>query len=125
MDKPLQSQMEADSLRDVIYSLPFYNDLVINRKTNATVLAITFKKADLDSKHRIEMVKQIKDVSAIFSEKHNIELHYSGMPYIRTAIMNKVAGEMKLFLFLGILITAIILGLFFRSLTSVLFSHSV
>ena len=122
MTKPLQSQMEADSLRDVIYSLPFYNDLVINRKTNATVLAITFKKADLDSKHRLEMVEQIKSASQIFSAKHKIDLHYSGMPYIRTAIMNKVAGEMKLFLLLGVLITVIILWIFFRSIASVLFS---
>lgn len=122
MSKPLQSQMEADSLRDLIYSLPFYNDLVINKKTNATLLAITFKKADLDSEHRIEIVKQIKAEAQKFSEKHNINLHYSGMPYIRTAIMNKVSGEMKLFLLLGVLITAIILWAFFRSITSVLFS---
>lgn len=122
MDKPLQSQEEADSLRDVIFSLPFYNDLVINKETNATVLAITFKKADLDSRHRIEIVEQIKSASQQFSEKHKIDLHYSGMPYIRTAIMNKVSGEMKLFLILGVLITALILWMFFRSFISVLFS---
>ena len=122
MNNPLQSQAEADSLRDLIYALPFYKDLVINRNTNATILAITFKKADLDSKHRIEIVKQIKSVSDEFAAKHNIDLHFSGMPYIRTAIMNKVSGEMKLFLLLGIFITAVILWIFFRSFRSVLFS---
>lgn len=125
MNKPLLSQTEADSLREVIYSLPFYNDLVINRKANATILAITFKKADLDSKHRIEMIEQIKSASQIFSKKHKIDLHYSGMPYIRTAIMNKVSGEMKLFLLLGVLVTAIILWIFFKSARSVMFSIAV
>jgi predicted RND superfamily exporter protein len=122
MRKALQTQAEADSLRNLIYALPFYNDLVINKNTQATILAITFKKADLDSKHRLEMVKQIKEVSASFAKKNNVSLHYSGMPYIRTSIMNMVAGELKLFLLLGVLITTIILWLFFRSLFSVIFS---
>ncbi|HKR06178.1 MAG TPA: efflux RND transporter permease subunit [Bacteroidia bacterium] len=122
INKPLQSQTEVDSLREVIYSLPFYNDLIINKNTNATIVAITFKKQDLDSKHRVEIVKQIKNEAQKFSEKYHIPLHYSGMPYIRTALMNKVAGEMKLFLLLGVLITTTILWAFFRSITSVLFS---
>ncbi|MBL7926135.1 MAG: MMPL family transporter [Bacteroidia bacterium] len=122
MTKPLQTQAEADSLRNLIYNLPFYNDLVINQKTNATLIAITFKKVDLNSKHRIQMVEQIKAVSQKFEAGHQLKLHYSGMPYIRTAIMNKVSGEMKLFLILGIIITTIILGLFFKSFTSVVFS---
>ncbi len=122
MNGPVKTQNQADSLREIIYSLPFYDGLVLNRKTNATVLAITFKKADLDSKHRIQMVGQIKELGEIFSKKHNISLHYSGMPYIRTAIMNKVAGEMKLFLLLGVVITALILWMFFRSIISVFFS---
>lgn len=122
LTQPLTSQQQADSIKEVIFSLPFYNNLVMNRETNATVIAINFKKADLDSKHRIEMVEDIKKASEEFSAKHKIDLHYSGMPYIRTAIMNKVSGEMKLFLLLGVLVTAAILWAFFRSFTTVLFS---
>ncbi|HMT28862.1 MAG TPA: MMPL family transporter, partial [Bacteroidia bacterium] len=57
-----------------------------------------------------------------FSKKHNIELHYSGMPYVRTGIMKKVSGEMELFLLLGIFITAIILWAFFKSLKTVFYA---
>lgn len=116
------TQAEVDSLKDLIYSLPFYDGLVINKETNATVMAITFKKADLDSKHRIEMVEQITKYGDTFAAKHNIPLHYSGMPFIRTATMKKVSHELELFLLLSIVITTIILGIFFRSFTSVLIS---
>ena len=44
------------------------------------------------------------------------------MPYIRSAIMKKVSGEMTLFLILAVLVTALVLWVFFRSLSSVLFS---
>lgn len=120
--KPLANQPEADSLKQIIYDLPFYSDLIINKQTGATIMAITFKKADLDSKHRIEMVNDIKKYADEFAAKHKINIHYSGMPYIRTAIMNKVSGEMKLFLILGVVITAFILWAFFKSFTSVVFS---
>ena len=42
LNKKPDSQQELDSIKKVIYSLPFYNGLVINKKTNATVMAITF-----------------------------------------------------------------------------------
>ncbi|MDQ3049318.1 MAG: MMPL family transporter [Bacteroidota bacterium] len=117
-----RTQEEVDSLKKIIYAMPFYDGLVINKETNATLMAITFKKADLDSKYRLEMVKNITDEANRFAEKHGVTLHYSGMPYIRTALMNKVSGEMKLFLLLSVIITTIILGALFRSFTTVLLS---
>jgi len=120
-----KTQEEVDSLKKVIYSMPFYDGLVINKETNATLMAITFKKADLDSKHRLEMVKNIREEADLFAKKHGVTLHFSGMPYIRTALMNKVSGEMKLFLLLSVLITAVILGAFFRSFTTVILSIMV
>jgi alkylation response protein AidB-like acyl-CoA dehydrogenase len=33
-----------------------------------------------------------------FATKHKVEMHYSGMPYIRSQIMTKVSQEMTLFL---------------------------
>ena len=120
--KEPQSQEEVDSIKNVIFNLPFYNNLLFNKETGAHLLAITFKKKDLDSKRRIAIVDEIKVLCQQFEANHHTELKYSGMPYIRTAVMKKVSGEMKLFLILALLITAIILWAFFRSFTSVLFS---
>jgi len=125
INKKPNSQQELDSIKKVIYSLPFYNGLVINKKSNATVMAITFDDKKLNSKARIEIVKVIKDKADAFSLKHNIELHYSGMPYIRTHFMKVVSDEMFLFLILAIGITALILLLFSRSFRVVAYSMAV
>jgi predicted RND superfamily exporter protein len=85
-------------------------------------MAITFTKKDLNSKRRLEIVAEIKVLAEVFAKKHNIEMHYSGMPYIRSQVMTKVSHEMTLFLVLAILVTAIILWVFFRSGSVVFFS---
>lgn len=116
------SQQELDSLKNLIHSLPFYEGLIYNKETGATLMAITFNKKDLNSKHRIELVGKIKKATEQFSQKHHLKIHYSGMPYIRTAFMDIVSSEMTLFLILAIVVTGIILWMFFRSMSSVLFS---
>lgn len=122
MKSKLKSQQELDSLQKVIHELPFYNNLIYNKESGATLLAITMKKADLNSKNRLKIVGEIKSKGEEFSKKHNIELHYSGMPFVRTAIMKKVSGEMELFLLLGLVITGIILWAFFKSVKTVFYA---
>lgn len=109
------SQSQLDSLKTLIYSLPFYEGLIYNKETNATLIAITFDDKKLNSKDRLEIVENIKDLAHEFSAKHNVTLHFSGLPYIRTTFMKVVSYEMKLFLILAIAVTALILFLFFRS----------
>jgi predicted RND superfamily exporter protein len=119
---PLKSQAEADSIKAQVQNLSFYDGIIYNKENQATLMAITFHKKDLDSKRRIKIVEEIKILSEAFSKKHNVEMHYSGMPYIRTQYMIRVSGEMTMFLILAVIVTAIILWLFFRSFTSVFFS---
>ena len=120
--QPLKTQAELDALKEEILALPFYDGMIYNKKTGATVMAISFHKKDLDSKHRLEMVAQIRDLAESFSKKHNLTVHYSGMPYIRSQVMTKVSHEMTLFLVLAVVVTAIILWLFFRSFVTVIYS---
>ncbi len=116
------NQQQVDSFKQDILALPFYKGLIYNQETGANLMAITFNKKDLNSKRRLTIVDDIKMVAEAFAKKHKVEMHYSGMPYIRSAIMRKVSGEMTLFLVLAILVTAIVLWVFFRSFSTVLFS---
>ena len=120
--KPVTTQAEVDSIHQQVMDLPFYDGIIYNKETGANLVAITFTKKDLDSKRRIEMVKEISELGSAFSKKHGIEIHYSGMPYIRAQLMTKVSSEMTLFLILAVLVTALILWLFFRTFTTVFFS---
>lgn len=122
VQNPIRSQAEVDSLKEQILDLPFYENLLYNPETGATVLLITFNKKDLDSKRRLTIVDEIRHLGDAFAQKNQVDMHYSGMPYIRSQLMRKVSSEMTLFLVLAVCVTAIILWMFFRSFSTVFFS---
>ncbi len=113
---------EVAQLKGTINSLPFYEGVIYNQEKQSTLLAITFDDKELNSSRRIGIVEEIEAICDSFSVKHKTEVHYSGMPYIRSAVMKKVSGEMKLFSLLAILVTALVLWFFFRSFSTVIFS---
>lgn len=122
---PPQTQAEVDSLKNIILSLPFYKDYLYNDTTGATLMAITLNKEILNSKAREKLISEIEENVEEIARKVNLEIHYSGMPYIRTQVSVKVSREIKLFVFLSALVTAFILYLFFRSWAPVLVSMLV
>lgn len=122
IDKLPLSEGEVNTIEKKINNLPFYEGVIYSQEKQATILAITFNDKELNSSRRIDIVDGIKALCDSFSVKHQTEMHYSGMPYIRSAVMKKVSGEMKLFSLLAILVTAIVLWIFFRSFSTVLFS---
>lgn len=123
-EKPT-TQDQLDTIKEKIYSLSFYEGIILNKETNTTVMAITFDDKQLNSKDRIEIVENIKQRVDKFSDKHKVELHFSGLPYIRTRFMKTVSNEMELFLILAIVVTAFILFLFFKSFRVVAYSMVV
>jgi uncharacterized protein len=123
-EKP-QSQDEVDSLKTVIEGLKFYEGLIYNPQTNVTLMAITLKKTKLDSKERIQLVKDIQNKAEAFGQEFHTRLHFSGLPYIRTVYSTKVAKELRMFTLLAMLVTAIMMLLFFRSFGAMFFSMIV
>lgn len=119
------TQHEVDSLKQLILSLPFYKGYLYNDSTGATLMAITLNKDILNSKAREKLIEGIVQNVEEIAKASNIEVYYSGMPFIRTQVSIKVSKEIKLFVFLSALVTAIILFLFFRSWAPVLVSMLV
>jgi len=116
------TQKDIDSLKKQVEKLKFYEGIIYNKESGATLMAITFTKNSLNSKRRLDIVKEIKTLTESFAVKHQVSMHYSGMPYIRSQLMAKISYEMTLFLILAVLITGMILWLFFRSGVNVFFS---
>lgn len=117
-----RTQADIDSIKNEFLKLSFYEGIIFKKESNATIMAITFNNASLNSKRRLELVKEIKVLTEGFATKHHVTMHYSGMPYIRSQMMEKISHEMILFLILAIIITGLILWLFFRSALNVFFS---
>jgi predicted RND superfamily exporter protein len=115
------SDAEMDSVRNKILSMPFYSGLLFNKETNATLMAITFDPKILNSVNRNPILKEIEAKADAFAKSTGIEVHKSGLPYIRTATSKLVSNEFVLFLGLSILVSALILLIFFRSFYAVFF----
>jgi len=116
------TQAEVDSLKEVLYSYPFYEGFLYTDLTQSTLIAVTLNREVLDSKYRNGIFTAIDELLVSFEKSTGIKIHKSGLPYIRANSSTKVAKEIKIFLFLSILITAFILYLFFRSFKATLYS---
>ncbi|MCH8902502.1 MAG: MMPL family transporter [Bacteroidetes bacterium] len=115
------SQLQVDSIKSVIAALPFYEGLLYNSETGATLMAITLEQDYLDSRKRIRLVDAVREEGELFSKTHKMEVHYSGLPFIRTIIATKLAQEMRKFLIYAMIITALVLLFLFRSIFMVIF----
>jgi hypothetical protein len=109
------SQAEADSLKKKLHTLKFYQGLLYNPETDAYLLAVTLDKQKLNDKSRMTVTDNIVKRAQAYSDQTGHQLHYSGLPYIRTVMMRMIKNELYLFIFLSIGIAALILFLFFRS----------
>jgi predicted RND superfamily exporter protein len=120
-----QSQAEIDSGKSVFKGLPFYKGLLYNAETNTWLMAVRVNKDVMNSAKRIVTVSAIiKEVKA-FGAQYSLDMHLSGLPLIRTVMAQKVSRETTWFLLGSVLLSAIILVIFFRSLGAMLLSLGV
>ena len=119
------SQAALDSSAGVFKNLPFYKGLIYNGQTNAYLMGLRMNSSVINSSQRDKAVEEIKALTDAFSKKHNLDIKLSGLPYIRTVLAARIANEMQYFLVASIVLSAVILLLFFRSVSSMLLSLSV
>lgn len=119
------TQKEVDSLKKELRKYPFYEGFLFSDSSHATLIAVTLNGKVLDSKYRKELFEKMDVEIKAFEQHTGIKIYKSGLPYIRVNSSTKVAEEIKLFLLLSILITALILYLFFRSFKATLYSMLV
>lgn len=113
------SSEELDSLAQRIRELPFYNNLVYNDSASTYLIAIAVNKDKMRNSHREALIRSIQRHGTHFEEESGLELHYSGLPYIRVVTSMKIKKEIYLFSFLALLVCVIFLYLFFRSVKAV------
>jgi hypothetical protein len=66
--KPL-NQEALDSVRSLIFSLPFYEGLIYNKSTSAYLMALTLDKKTVQSKNRVRLIQEIKAMVDRFSAR--------------------------------------------------------
>ncbi|HRZ76838.1 MAG TPA: MMPL family transporter [Bacteroidales bacterium] len=116
-----ESQQEVDSIRRVLFSLPFYEGLLFNKESQATLMMVTLDKQMLNTRERIPLVYAIRDRAQQFSEQSGVQVHHSGLPYIRTMTSKKVQDELQFFMLLAMIVASALLLAFFRSFKAMVF----
>lgn len=106
------NQKQLDVLKDSIYALPFYKDILY--KDGIHLMMISMIPEIFDSENRKDMVVKIHSYAESY-KKNFPQIRYSGLPYIRDVIGRKLVDEVGLFIGLAMGVTALILFLFFRS----------
>jgi predicted RND superfamily exporter protein len=123
-DKSL-TQAEIDSFKNIFFNLPFYRALLYNPVANAWLMGVRINKNVLNSKDRTQTVDEIEKYTNAFGTSNKLEVYVSGLPLVRTKLATRISNEMSRFLMVSLILSAIILLLFFRSISSMVLSLGI
>ena len=117
-----KQQLEAYS-KSLFTDYPFYDGLIFNSE-NKTVQTVAYMQDSIVNAEGRKVFIMDKFVPLIesFKKNHNIELHVSGMPYIRTLNSQNIVDEIQWFVLAALLVTSVIFFFFFRSFRATLIS---
>ena len=121
----IKTQEELDSAFAQYCGQPFYNGLNNTTDNKVSIMLISLDNTVMKSINREELIFSIKDLSDAYADEFQTKVRYSGLPYIRTVDSIKVKEEISLFIIFTLLITSLILFLFFRSFKAVISSMIV
>lgn len=120
-----REQAALDSLLHLARDQKFYEGQLFNPENGANLILVTLDKEVLNSAKRIEITDDILFLGQEFSKKTGIDLKYAGLPFVRSVIAGRIKNEMEIFLFLSVIISGLILALFFRSWETVVIPMAV
>ena len=113
--KDFSSKKEIDSAFISFSNQLIYKGVLNNLDNTITTLLISLDENIIKTPQRIELIFKIKDIVNEYEKKYKSSIHYSGLPYIRTIDSLMVKEEITYFIILALIITAVILFLFFKS----------
>lgn len=119
------SQEALDSLLQIARNQKLYSGQLVNEKNGATLLLVVIDEKVLNSENRQQLIDDVVHAGDLFSEATGMELHYAGLPFVRSMLSTKVQKEMTFFLYLSAAVTALILLIFFRTWNAVVFPMMV
>ena len=115
---------ELDSVKSLIKSLEFYKGIINKDESNLHLMMLFVNKEIFNSSDRGTLIEDIERTARQQAPLFE-NLHFSGLPFIRSVTMNKVKSELLLFVLLAMIVTSSLLFFFFRSFKVVLISMVV
>jgi len=122
-NKP-ESQSELDSIKLITQSNPFYEGLIYNNETKASLMMIFVNEEYMIDLKKAKIILQLEEDMKVY-EPILGPIHISGLPHIRLTIGQKLQSELGLFIGLCFGVTSLLLFVFFRSIKIVLICNIV
>ncbi|MFD0835093.1 RND family transporter [Mariniflexile aquimaris] len=120
----ISSLKQIDILEDELFNkYPFYDNFLFNKETK-TIRTIIYLKKDIvnTSVRKDFVIDNLIPTIQNFEEVNNLDVHISGMPYIRTLNAKLIVDEIVWFVLAALLVTSLIFFFFFRSFRATLIS---
>ncbi|MGH1385975.1 efflux RND transporter permease subunit [Kordia sp.] len=122
----IKTQAQADAIRAELFkNLPFYKSLLYNDEGTIRT-AVYLDKEIVNTPVRKDFIyDEVLPMIDEFEAETGLDLHVSGMPYIRTLNSQNIVDEIGLFIGAALLITSLIFFFFFRSFRATFISMVV
>jgi len=114
----------GQELENTIRQNPLYEGVIFNDEAKVSLMLISVDEEYLSDPKKAKVVLQIEEI-ALEYEKHFGRIRFAGLPHIRVVIAKRIMDEMYIFIGLAILVTSILIFLFFRSLRIVVICTTV
>ncbi|MDP3358605.1 MAG: MMPL family transporter [Lutibacter sp.] len=116
-DEPKTQEEIVKIKTELFENLPFYDNILFNKKTGTIRSIIYLKKDIVNTPARKEFIFNVLNPAIEkFEAESNIDVRISGMPYIRTMNSQNIIDEIGLFVGLALAVTSLIFFFFFRSI---------
>ncbi len=127
--KPVLEKQRKDTFnilklkQKLFLELPFYENIILNKKTGSVRMAIYMDKNIINTSKRKDFIlKKFIPLVKNFEEKNNVKIYKSGMPYVRTLNAQNILDEIAIFVLTALFVTSFIFFLFFKSIRATLIS---
>jgi len=124
---PSKTDEEVTAIKEHLFNdLPFYENLLFNKESGAVRMVAYMDRDIINEPIRNEFIlNDLQDLVENFEKETGLDVHVSGMPYIRTWNSKIVVDEIGLFVLGALLVTSIIFFFFFRSFRATFISMLV
>ena len=114
-DDTLFQKKKIEVIKEEVRTNPFYRGLLYSDSGNVSLMMIAMSESTLGDQQKSKVVLEIEELANSYEGAFG-PLHFAGLPPLRVVIATRIENEMFLFIMASMLVTGILLYLFFRSL---------
>jgi len=122
-----ETKAAIDSLSAHLFNdLPFYEDLIYNKESKTIRTLVYLDKDIINTSARKDFIlEDLQGLIDVFEEETDLNVHVSGMPYIRTLSSQSIINEIGKFILAALGVTSLLFFFFFRSFRATVISMCV